>query len=205
MPSMQATSWVLVCCLLVAGFGFLVTRSGSSSSSSMAESSPASTSQAASAGNAEAQPETGTAAGGGSQHDATEPSASSSASAPVGFSYFTSGIAYQRSTLVSQVRQQLANLGTDFSNGPPTAPAPASSAPASAAASSSPDAGFLPSPQLTGCVDAVTNGASPSLVDKATYDGIPAYIIAVPTEVWVVRRGCTAADTELIVRVPLKG
>ena len=51
----------------------------------------------------------------------------------------------------------------------------------------------------------VTGGVVPSLVDKASYDGIPAYIIAVPTEVWVVGRGCTAADTELITRVPLKG
>jgi hypothetical protein len=54
-------------------------------------------------------------------------------------------------------------------------------------------------------VSRVTGGAAPSLVDKASYDGIPAYIIAVPAEVWVVRRGCTAADTQLIVRVPLKG
>jgi hypothetical protein len=42
-------------------------------------------------------------------------------------------------------------------------------------------------------------------VDKANYDGIPAYIIAEPTEAWVVGRGCTATDTELIRRVPLKG
>jgi hypothetical protein len=42
-------------------------------------------------------------------------------------------------------------------------------------------------------------------VDKASYDGIPAYIIAVPTRVWVVGRGCTAADTQLIVQARLKG
>jgi hypothetical protein len=42
-------------------------------------------------------------------------------------------------------------------------------------------------------------------VDEASYDGIPAYIIAAPTEVWVVRLGCTAAHPELIAAVPLKG
>ena len=51
----------------------------------------------------------------------------------------------------------------------------------------------------------LTGGAAPSLVDRASYDGIPAYIIAVPTRVWVVRLGCTAADTQLIATVPLEG
>jgi hypothetical protein len=54
-------------------------------------------------------------------------------------------------------------------------------------------------------VSKVTGGAAPSLVDRASYDGIPAYIIAVPTRVWVVRLGCTATDTQLIAAVPLKG
>jgi hypothetical protein len=54
-------------------------------------------------------------------------------------------------------------------------------------------------------VSKVTGGAAPSLVDSASYDGIPAYIIAVPTQVWVVRRGCTATDTQLITAVPLAG
>ena len=58
---------------------------------------------------------------------------------------------------------------------------------------------------LSGCVSALTGGVVPSLVDKASYDGSPAYIIAVPTEAWVVGRGCTAADTQLITRVSLKG
>ena len=41
--------------------------------------------------------------------------------------------------------------------------------------------GAAPSAQLSGCVSRLTGGAAPSLVDKASYDGIPAYIIAVPT------------------------
>ena len=64
---------------------------------------------------------------------------------------------------------------------------------------------WRPRAGLSGCVSKVTGGAAPSLVDRASYDGIPAYIIAVPTRVWVVGRGCTAADTQLIVQAPLKG
>ena len=78
-------------------------------------------------------------------------------------------------------------------------------APAASAAASSASGGYRPPAQLSGCVAAVTGGAAPSLVDEASYDGFPAYIIAVPTEVWVVRRGCTAADTQLIAAVPLEG
>ncbi len=63
----------------------------------------------------------------------------------------------------------------------------------------------MPSADALRVRKAVTGGDAPSLVDKASYDGIPAYIIAVPTQAWVVGRGCTAADTQLITRVPLKG
>jgi hypothetical protein len=54
-------------------------------------------------------------------------------------------------------------------------------------------------------VSALTGGVTPSLVDRASYDGIPAYIIAVPTQVWAVRLGCTAADPQLLAQAPLKG
>ena len=88
----------------------------------------------------------------------------------------------------------------------PASSASASAAASSAASSSSAGVGAsVPSARLSGCVSAVTGRVAPSLVDKASYDGIPAYIIAVPTEVWVVGRGCTAADTQLLTRVPLKG
>ena len=106
------------------------------------------------------------------------------------------------------MRDQLTSLGhpssatTPASSASAAAPAPSASAAASASAAS---AGYVPSAQLSGCVSAVTGGVAPSLVDKASYDGIPAYIIAVPTRVWVVGRGCTAADTQLIVQARLKG
>ena len=42
-------------------------------------------------------------------------------------------------------------------------------------------------------------------MDRASYDGTPAYIIAVPSRVWVVRLGCTAADPQEITSVSLTG
>ena len=39
----------------------------------------------------------------------------------------------------------------------------------------------MSSAKLSGCVSRLTGGVVPRLVDKASYDGIPAYIIAVPS------------------------
>jgi hypothetical protein len=200
MPSMQATSWTLVCVLVLAGFGFLVTR-GSQSSSSSAPYSAAPNQPSAAAGSAESRP----AAGLSPEHADVGPEADGADR----FVVHSTGTSYQRATLASQARDQLANLGrlnptTSASSASASAPgqSPAASASASGPAA---DGGSPPSAQLSGCVSAVTGGVAPSLVDKASYDGIPAYIIAVPTEVWVVRRGCTAADTQLIARAPLTG
>jgi hypothetical protein len=198
MPSLQLASWTLVCVLVVAGFGFLVTRSSSSSSSSSVDSSGTSQS-APSAGRAdEPQPSSGRAL---SPEQAAGPATR--------FLVYSTGTAYQRSTLASQVRDELTSLGYPSSATTPAssasaATAPSASAAASASAASAAPAGDVPSAQLSGCVFAVTGGVAPSLVDKASYDGIPAYIIAGPTEVWVVRPGCTAADPQLVVQAPLK-
>jgi hypothetical protein len=188
-----------VCCLILAGFGFLATRIGGSSSSS----SEAASSVPSAAASAEQRPDAGAAApadgsGGGKQpeHAADEPT-----SAQGGFVVYSTGTSYEQSTLAAQVGR----TSLEFSelNPAATASVPASAGEPSASSSS---AGYrAPTAQLSGCVAAVTNGARPDLVDEATYDGIPAYIIAVPTEVWVVDRGCSAANTELIARVPLKG
>ena len=204
MPSMQAASWVLVSCLVLAGFGFLVTRGSGSSASSSAASAPSSPSASAPAGTTVPQP----AAGRASEAQPGNENAEPSASAPTGFLVYSTGTAYERSTLASQVRAQVGShdfgsLGPAAPDNPASATAP--TAAASSAASTSGVGGSTPSPGLTGCVSKVTGGAVPSLVDRASYDGIPAYIIAVPTRVWVVRLGCTATDTQLITAVPLEG
>ena len=205
LPSAQAASWVLVCCLILAGFGFLVTHgSGSSSSSEAASSSSTGSAAVPAAGSApsdlKSSPEQG-------EHPAAADLPSASSSADSGsFLVYTTGIAYQRSTLASQIQRQLVTYGAGTTHGNTaggTAPVPADSASASAAASSAP--GAEPSSQLIGCVSAVTDGVSPTLVDKASYDGTPAYIIATTTEAWVVGRGCTADDTDIIARVALTG
>ena len=49
----------------------------------------------------------------------------------------------------------------------------------------------------------LTGSTKPSLVDKATYQGIPVYVIAEGRHVWVVGQGCTASNSELITTVTL--
>lgn len=203
LPSVQAASWVLVSCLILAGFGFLVTRTSSSSSSSEAASSASSAEAAAPAAGSGSGLRNSQAEG---EHPAADEPSASSSSASNGFLVYSTGTAYQRSTLAIQVEGQLTTYGTATSGGTAgTAPVPADSVNAAASSSASSAAASSPSSKLTGCVSAVTDGVSPSLVDKASYDGTPAYIIATRTEAWVVGLGCTADDTDLIAQVPLKG
>ena len=191
---MQAASWTLVCVLVLAGFGFLVTRgSGSSASSSVRGAASASSqSAAASAGGNEPQPASGLG-----PKSPDHAFAGGQASGPNRFLVQSTGTAYKQSTLASQVRSQLASLDSASATTPASSASASfpSAATSASAASSSVTGGAVPSATLSGCVAAVTGGVAPSLVDEASYDGIPAYIIAVPTQVWVVRRGCTAADT----------
>jgi hypothetical protein len=221
MPSPQASGWLVVCCLVIAGFGFLITHAGSSSSSSSADiasgQASAAASSAASAFAGASEPRAASGAS-GQKHAEQEPSSSAAAGA-TGVLYINSGTAYQASTLAMQVRGVLNEpIYRGLSPGAPAASssgsAPASvpnatslpSASASSSTSSLSGRGFYqPSARLQGCVSKVTDGVMPTLVDKATYDGKPAYIIAVSSQAWVVGPGCTASDTDVIAQVPLKG
>jgi hypothetical protein len=198
MPSLQAASWVLVSCLVLSGFGFLVTRGSGSSTSSSATSAASGQSASVPAGASVPQP----AAGRASEAQPGDANTKPSATAPTGFLVYSTGTAYERSTLASQVRAQLGRH--DFGRLGPAAPDNSANATAPAASNSGVGSS-TPSPGLSGCVSKVTGGAAPRLVDRASYDGIPAYIIAVATRVWVVRLGCTATDTQLITAVPLEG
>ena len=66
-----------------------------------------------------------------------------------------------------------------------------------------PAAEAAPSAQLSACVLHLTGQMRPSLVDRATYQGKPAYVIAVTNWAWVVGTGCTASNPELIASVGL--
>jgi hypothetical protein len=176
----QAISSVAAC-LVLAGFGYLLAQLGGMSSSSSSAAVAAGTA-AASAPHSEAEPansqENFNAIIPGSQ---AEPTASASAPS---FTVIAVGDVYQKSDLVAQVRERLAAPQANASAFSHTAP---------------------PSSAVVGCVLRVTGGTDPSLVDEATYAGKPVYVIAVPNRVWVVGRGCTATDPELITSESLAG
>jgi len=93
-----------------------------------------------------------------------------------------SGTRYQPATLTAQVRAKLV---------------------AQQHASSVTGGSAPPSGTLTACVLHLTGNVRPSLVDRATYQGKPAYVIAVADRVWVVGLGCTASDPDLITSARL--
>ncbi len=164
----------LVVCLLLAGFGFFLSRGAQQTSSSGSAAAPAAAAPAPSASSAESN-----------------------------FVVAESGTRYQPASLAAQVRARLAASGGARS-GSVNVPGPRSSSAAAPSGISS-ALGSAPSAGLRGCVLRLTGGALPRLVDRATYQGEAAYIIASSSRVWVAGLGCTAADTEVIASVPLAG
>jgi len=180
-----------VVCLLLAGFGFLVSHAGGPSSSSSANSVaglPAAGSAASSAAPA-------------SSAAASAPMAVPSAVVPAaGFMVTQSGTRYQQATLAQQARARvLAAKASEL--GPTFAPSASSAASAGYGAARS----YAPGTVLRACVLKVTGGVFPELVDRATYQGTPVYVIASSNRVWVVGLGCTVARPQVIVSVPLAG
>jgi hypothetical protein len=179
----------LVVCLL-AGFGYLLSTVGGSSNSS---SSPAAASSASASGpGSVAGPEAAPAVGGSAS-----------------FLVTASGMNYLRSTLGTQVRLEMSVQFSTSAGQQSMAPSASGNVLHSASTAGSAaglPAGFAaPSRALSGCVLRVTGGVRPTLVDKATYQGEPVYVIAVPTRAWVVARGCTASHPALITSVTLTG
>ena len=160
-------------CLVLFGGVYGIAHLSSGSSSSSAASSAA----GAAAAGSESSARAGAQAPG--THTRLEPADSGQAAA---FAVTASGTNYQSATLAQQVRAQLAR------------PAKTATPPAAEAA---------PSAQLSACVLHLTGQMRPSLVDRATYQGKPAYVIAVTNRAWVVGTGCTASNPELIASVGL--
>lgn len=160
-------------CLVLFGGVYGIAHLSSGSSSSSAESSAA--------GNAAAG--SGSSPLAGAQAPGTHTRLEPAESAPQAtFTVTASGTSYQSATLAEQVRAEASKPNK-------TAAQPADEA--------------APSAQLTGCVLHLTGQVRPSLVDRATYQGKPAYVIAVPNWAWVVGTGCTASNPELIASVGL--
>jgi hypothetical protein len=181
----------LVVCLLLAGLGFtLALGSTPQTESSSAASGTAGSSFAAGSSSAESR-------AGGIAPAASAPESGPQYAGPASSSFLVtaSGTRYQRATLSEQVRARLTANGA--------AGSPGASIPAASASSASAGAG--PTAALRGCVLRLTGDVLPRLVDRATYQGEPAYVIASSARVWVVGLGCTATKTELIVSVALAG
>ena len=177
-------------CLLLAGFGYLLTNLGGSSGpsgavSAASASSAASAAQAAPGRSAEGSGAAGSVPGALAPAAGLEPSSGAQA----GFVVTASGTSYQRATLGAQVRHQMAVQATNRS----------------AQGQQAAGGGAAPSPSLAGCVRQLTGNVPPRLVDRATYQGKPAYVIAIPTRAWVVGLGCTASNSALITSIPLAG
>lgn len=191
-PSTAAGSLVAV--LLVAGLGFGLSRATSSSSSSGA----ASGSVAVPAAGAVPSPASSSAAAAGSgsagsKAGPTEAAPGAEQTVSPFFAVTVSGTKYKEGALATQVEGKLAPGGKSTFSG--AIPSPGTN----------PQTSATPSPALRGCVLHFTNGAAPRLVDRATYNGQPAYVIASSNHAWVVGLGCTAAKPELIAQVPLAG
>jgi hypothetical protein len=180
-----------VVCLVLAGFGFLLSRASGPTYSGSASSGSAAGSAASSAAAPEAGSEGGNQRISGAGPEKTQPSASASAATP--FTVTESGTAYRKAELAGQVRAVLASRTPGAAE-----PAPASSAASGAAGAAS---GHAVPAGLAGCVLHLTD--APKLVDRATYQGNPAYVIASASRVWVVGLGCTAAAPDVTASVPL--
>jgi hypothetical protein len=188
----KAAIWSVIGCLVLAGIGVGLslgsspTYSGSSGLSAAGSSSAQSAARAAP--NASAPVPSASASSAPAAPAAPSSALSSSAAAPfagtVPFTVTASGTKYETATLAAQVRAKLRV-----------------SRPSGSAA----DQDSTPAATLRGCVAHVTGGLPPRLVDRATYQGNPAYIIASSSRVWVVGLGCTAANSELITSVSLAG
>ena len=187
----------LVLCLLLAGLGFTLARG----STPQTESSAASSATAGSSFAAGSSSAGSRAAGIAPAAPAASPAESRPqyAGSASSFLITASGTRYERATLSQQVHTRLSAEGAAGSPGASIPAASASSASAGAAV------GAAPSAALRGCVLHLTGDVPPRLVDRATYQGEPAYVIASSTRVWVVGLGCTATKTELIVSVALAG
>jgi len=181
-------------CLLLVGFGYLLSRTSSSSSSSAASGA------AASASGPVSSPEAGARlpASGGKALSPTDLMPAEEQSPR--FIVVESGTKYEQATLVTQVGAVLARnaIGSGAPSGPSAVPSQSASSQAAGSTG-----GSSPSPALVDCVVHLTGTAAPRLVDKAIYQGKPVYVIADAKHVWVVGRGCSASNPEQITKVAL--
>lgn len=107
---------------------------------------------------------------------------------------------FRGATLRAQVTQQLTAIGQARAGR-----APGNRSRSGPAGNAGPAAGLRvsPSKSLVGCVTLLDGGAEPTLVEEASYQSQPAYVIAIPTRAWVVARDCTPARLAVLASVAL--
>jgi hypothetical protein len=170
--------WLRPAVLASAAAACLVLFGGVYGITHLSSGSSSSSAASSAAGSAAAGSESSPLAGAQAPGTHLEPADSVPAAA---FTVTASGTNYLPATLALQVRAQLAR----------------------SAKTALPAAEAAPSAQLSACVLHLTGQLRPSLVDRATYQGKPAYVIAVTNRAWVVGTGCTASNPELIASVGL--
>lgn len=189
-------------CLVLAFIGYQLSGTGHPAGSSTA-----------SGGSASLHAGTNSPAGAqapGMRPDSRNPATRSPAMGPASsaaFVVFVSTTNFRKATLQEQVRQQ---LSAGHSTGPAASPGTSGSAgPIKPSAGAAPTTGVnrwvSPSKPLVGCVMRLTRNARPELVEQASYQSRPAYMIAMANHAWMVERGCTAANPELLASVALPG
>jgi hypothetical protein len=172
-------------CLVLAFIGFRLSGTDHHAGSSAASSSPSL--HAGGNGSAGGQ-------GPGARSDSRNPATRNPAMGPASSAEFVvlvSTTNYRKATLQEQVRQQLSEL---HSTGPVASPGTPGSA-----------GRVSPPKQLIGCVMRLTRDTRPELVEQATYQSQPVYMIVIANYAWVVERGCTATNLELLATVALPG
>jgi hypothetical protein len=183
----------VLACLLLAGFGYLLSNTGGGSSAGP----PVNGLMLPASANAPSVTTSPSAPSASLQHPLNPGTNARTAGTGTGrFLVVASGTQYQAATLRTQVSAELDSLGIH----PGTTE---SGSALSSSTSSDNGGGFFPSSALTDCVLHLTNQVTPSLVDQASYQAEPVYVIALPDRVWVVGRGCTAGNPELVVTVTL--
>jgi hypothetical protein len=196
-PAMGAA---LLIVFLVVGFGYLVSRSnGSSSSSSSALSEGAATSVPA----ATTAPSRASSAAGSAALPEPSASAPDSRTAPnrpaPPFTVIASDRNYSAAGLAAQVQGEVDQVMAK-QNGTVGSPVPSAQASGTYAASK---AARAPLPALIGCVRHLAGSAPVDLVEQASYQGRPVYVIATATRAWVVGLTCTAGNPGVIAKVTL--
>ena len=128
----------------------------------------------------------------GTRRHTFNPATGTSMGPTVSFVVLVSKTNFQKATLQAQVIQQMA--------------APQKTDPAASPGSSvstGPGSPLTPSAQLIGCVKRLLGGTRPALVEEASYQSLPVYVIATPYRVWVVARSATAADPKVLASAAL--